>query len=73
MSEECCGGGAAAAGHEEVGEATSFWRGRTAQVAAASGVLLGAGLVASAAGAHSVGLGLDAAALCVGGWTFVPG
>jgi cation-transporting ATPase G len=50
----------------------SFWHGRTARTAAASGALLGAGLVTSAAGAHSLSVGLEVAALGVGGWTFVP-
>jgi cation-transporting ATPase G len=61
------------AGEEaEEHEAERLWQVREIQAAAVAGVLLVGGLVAGAADRATVQLVLEAAALAVGAWTFVP-
>ena len=69
MGDSCCGSDERQVGHEDAsGALESFWAIREAQLAAASGVLLVAGLITN--GRLSDGLLL--AGLAVGGSTFVP-
>jgi cation-transporting ATPase G len=60
-------------GHVDAGGPQRLWQVGTIRFAAVAGVLLAAGFAAGWAGfADVVVVGLKAAALAVGGWTFVP-
>ena len=61
------------AGGEVEEPVTRLWQVREVQLGLLSGALLGAGLLAGLAGGETVELVLAAAALLVGGSTFVPG
>ncbi|MPZ66021.1 MAG: cadmium-translocating P-type ATPase [Pseudonocardiaceae bacterium] len=79
MSDACCDDDAprpatgADAEHEHEHEPERIWQIRELQAAAVAAVLLAAGWVLGRAGAETVGLALELAAVLVGGSTFVPG
>ncbi|HSP60208.1 MAG TPA: cation-translocating P-type ATPase [Ornithinimicrobium sp.] len=77
VAVDVCGCEVAAGRPTPAGEveepATTLWRVREVQLGLLSGALLGAGLLAGSGGWRTVELVLAAAALLVGGSTFVPG
>lgn len=73
MADECCSPNGATPGvGAPVDEPEGFWRIRSVQLSAVSGILLAGGLLTSMVGAGRASLALFLAAAAVGGSTFVP-
>ena len=74
MSDACCGPDETTpAGQEaEAHEAERLWEVSELRAAAVAGVLLITALVAGSSGRSTLQLGLNAVALLIGAWTFVP-
>ncbi|CAM4339368.1 cation-translocating P-type ATPase [Nocardia ninae] len=73
MSDACCGHDEPSTGNAEEHEPQRLWEVGELRAAAVAGVLLAAGFIAGWAGApRAAELGLEAAALVIGAYTFVP-
>ena len=72
MADACCADDTTADPPEDGGGPTSLWEVRDARIAAASGGLLAAGLIAGGLDASTAATVLFLAGLVVGGSTFIP-